>query len=423
MRIFPRKTWVLPWVLAFAASHHLAAQGAATWVPTNGQSAYFQPNFLKGDRGALFAVDQSGASERRLRRSDDLGGNWTPVGPPFPSQANVGAMEIQDSRIFLMTWGDGVWRLSSPEDTAWVRVNDGLRNLDSLNHMALGGSALLIAAEYGFLSWSPADSRWIQAGGAIWGNQGLGMRNIAAVETSLFATATDGFLYRGSPAGTGWTWSKLPFRGGKSIVRKGRFLFAVGSTPSDSDAFVFRTGDDGITWQAKAADLPASEPLSGGPVLMARVGNALFVSFHDADAFFLSTDDGETWAPFAGGPGNRPLYIEVLEAVGSELLAMSDEGLYRLSTGFSSVRRTTGRESRRFRLRNGSRTLQYRFEAPGWARLNLYTAAGRLEFPVFQGLQPGGTSAFSLASRIRPGTYLLRMEAQHAERSHVLRIE
>jgi hypothetical protein len=332
-------------------------------------------------------------------------------------------MEIHGSQIFLMSWGDGVWRLSSPEDTAWMRANDGLRNLDSLNHMALGGSTLLLAAEYGFFSWSTVEGRWIPAGDALPGDLGMGMRSIAVVGTTLFVTDPYGYLYRGAPAEMGWTWLKLPFRGHKAIVRKDRFLFAAGSTVSNMKYTVFRSEDDGITWRKKAAGLPTDEQLMDGPVPLAKVGDNIFASFRNEGVVYRSADDGETWTPYAGRPEDRFVYIEILEAVGSELLALSDEGLYRLSTGFSSIRPFPGRGRSRFRLREGSRTLQYDFESPGWVRLGLFTAAGRLAIPVFQGLQAGGTRTFPLTPRVRPGSYLLRVETLQGAASHMLRIE
>ncbi len=330
-----RNTWILPCLLVFAAHARPVAQDIPTWIPAHGQTAYFQSDFLKIDQGTLYAIDQSRSSDRWLRRSDDTGGTWNPIGPPLPSQANIGAMEILGTQIFLMSWGDGVWRLSGHGDTAWVRVNDGLRNLDSLNHMALSGSTLLLAAEYGFFSWSAAEGRWIPAGE---GFPGSGTGSIAVMGSTLFVTDTDEFLYRGALTATGWTWSKLPFRGGKAIVRKGRTLFAAGSSISSMKYSVFRSEDEGVTWEKKAAGLPADTQLMGGPVPLARVGENLFVSFHDEGIVYRSADDGENWAPYAGRPENRFVYIEILEAVGAELLAMSEEGLYRLSTGFSSIR-------------------------------------------------------------------------------------
>ena len=423
MRLFPRTTWIMPWVIAFAASQLPASQAQAIWIPANGQSAYFQVNLLKVEQGTLYAIDESGASDRRLRRSDDLGDNWSMVGPPFLSNANIGAMEILGSQIFLMTWGDGVWRLSSPEDTAWKRVNSGLRNTDSLNHMALFRSSLLLAAEYGFFSWSSAEDRWIPAGDTIGGNLGLGARSIAVTETTLFVTAVDGYLYRGAPSGTGWTWSELPLRGGSSIIRIGRFLFAVGRIAIDSKPSVFRSEDNGTTWLEKAASLPTDNQTASGPVLLAKVGANLFASLYDGGMIYLSTDDGETWAPFADRPEGRPAYFNSLGTVGSELFGMSEEGLYRLSTGFSSIRRIPGKEAFRFGFQQGSHTLQYRFDAPGWARLDLITPTGRLAVPVFQGIQTGGTRAFPLTPRVGPGTYLLRLETERAEKSHMLRLE
>lgn len=431
MRMIPRNLWVLSWMAIFAASPYLAAQVNTIWIPGHGLSVYFQQDFLKVDQGKLYAMDQSKASDRWLRRSGDLGDTWDPVGPRFPSYGNIAAMEMQGSQIFLLTWGDGVWRLASPEDTAWMRVNVGLRNLDSLNHMALSGSTLLLAAEYGFYSWSAGFGGWVPAGEAIPGDMGSGMTTIAVAGTTLFATDTQDQLYRGAPTGqltgtltvTEWTWSKLPFRGGKSVLRKGRYLFAAGSPSSNMKYSVYRSGDDGITWQKKAVGLPTDELLTGGPVPLAKVGENLFATFYNEGIVYRSADDGETWTPYAGRPENRYVYIQVLEAVGSDLLAMSDDGLFRLSTGFSSIRPTSGRGRAHFRLGEGSRSLQFQFESPGWVRLGLFSATGRAAIPVFQGHQAGGTRVFPLTPGMRPGAYLLRVETVQGAASHVLRIK
>ncbi len=293
------------------------------------------------------------ASARRVYRTVDLGLTWQLIPQVAPDSVQsfvlVPISGQMDSMAIYVVTTSGFFRLAS-DDSAWVAVNHPQSNLPGgLLTFAAAEANLYMSTEYSIYRSTDLGSTWFPVGAFVSGgevltghlsskynhprlymgdcfstNRGLGWwgmrqhldgssvsvttvcRDTSALGYDQIAVGTDSGRVELSNDG-GQTWRVIP-RPGKwssgykpvAVAAMDGFVFAAlelsaySLQSGDSVAGVYRTSDNGATWQKmNTAGLTDSLVLSldvfhakyGGRVLFAGCWRHLF----------RSTNDGESW--------------------------------------------------------------------------------------------------------------------------------
>ncbi len=152
-----------------------------------------------------------------------------------------------------------------------------------------------------------------------------------APSTTIYAGLTDAGVFRSTDDGRTWQ----PARSG-IFAREIYVLTVDPQTPSTvlagTERGIYRTTDGGATWTHEAAGLPPTPvPESGATVaaLAFRPDAPQVVYAGIGDSVWTSADGGESWAPAASSPKGVVTDLVIDPSAPGALLAATSQGLFR----------------------------------------------------------------------------------------------
>lgn len=205
-----------------------------------------------------------------LFRSEDCGDSWVELEsfrrqpdatrdkwwfPQYPYDGHVKSMHVEprDSRRIYVAIEHGGFMRTDDGGKTWEDITDGIEYIDchivhshpTQENIVFGGTAraLYRSEDYG--------RNWIQVENGVTRDDVGSFAVLRGAHASLFLTAT-----QGSPP----SWMR----------------------PTGAESAVFRSDDDGLSWQQLGGGLPA---------MMVRVAGGLRVDPIDGDSIYFSTSD------------------------------------------------------------------------------------------------------------------------------------
>ncbi|MET9973181.1 sialidase family protein, partial [Streptomyces sp. NPDC006356] len=283
---------------------------------------------LPGESIPRHAHDLAAAQAREL---PTVGGRWKSVGPTniggrivslaldpkradtlYAAAASGGLWRSTDAgATFHSVWPDS-WTqamgavATAPDGTLYVGTGEPNPGGGSITYEGTG----LYRSRDGGRTWKPLGLRDSGAISAITVDPANPRRIYVAAAGSLYSGGGDRGVYRSEDGGA--TWERIltganEFTGATEIVVDGDRLYAVlwdhRRTPElrtygGVGSGVFRSTDDGATWQRLGGGLPAQGP-DVGRIGLAVAGEKLYAIVNKAsgpfEGFYASSDGGGSW--------------------------------------------------------------------------------------------------------------------------------
>ncbi|MEZ4386924.1 MAG: FlgD immunoglobulin-like domain containing protein [Candidatus Krumholzibacteriia bacterium] len=251
-----------------------------------------QTGFLIGDFSAF--------------RTDDGGATWQDVGFVFPPYTRQ-LMTLPDGSWLVAAFGEGAEIHRSVDGGAtWSRAFDNLAHFGVTDLVQLPGGRLVASLASGALitsddqaaTWSDHRQDLTDLGGNTFDHLAMlpdghgwasgDWSNTFVQEAVLLRTADGGRTWQAAHTPTGWlTFSDLQLRDGQTGFLAGRGFDGV------QTRYLARTADGGETWQGLA--------LPGDPSVLRLVSPApgvviaSAIDANDVNRVWRSDDDGDTW--------------------------------------------------------------------------------------------------------------------------------
>ncbi len=277
-----------------------------------------------GDGPGAYAV-QSGTAYRTLD-----GATWTRLAAsPVEFPTEVAAPAAAPDTVWLVRSG-GVLLKSTDAAATWRAL---------ANPFGSGGVHLVLDAANPDRAWASSlqglGVRRTVDGGAHWTAVGVPAGVYPLTLTAdprgggtLLATG-DGGLLRSADGGDHWTTRTFGNPRDVAFLGDGVVLVTVGSD-------VHRSLDAGVTFATAEAGLPRLHPLELGPAAGRRAIGRVGVRMYE------TVDAGATWRMLPPGPDVQPLGTIALAASDVQLLAATEDGVFRQPLGGGPWRRARG---------------------------------------------------------------------------------
>jgi photosystem II stability/assembly factor-like uncharacterized protein len=250
-------------------------------------------------------------------------------------------------------------------------------------------------------------------------DHGLTWKNLLPTGSALFPkrlAVTNGSLYLCDSTNTIHRWKAssqtfqqvtfqpIPFNGSKGVSLMSPFLvlgnlYAIGEPASTSvDPGLFVSTDAGQTWSSSSLDI-------GG---IAIAGDTLFGAVHEL-LFAYSTDQGNTWQPFAEGLHDKVLWLETYQ---DEVFVSSTQGVFRRKTNGETPSLSTFNQTQTELISVAPNPFNDHFVLSGDglpANIRLYNSTGKL---VASPLPQTTTPAIQVSglAHLPTGIYFLALE-------------
>ncbi|HEX7421456.1 MAG TPA: DUF1668 domain-containing protein, partial [Thermoanaerobaculia bacterium] len=256
---------------------------ASTWLPTHGRSGSVSTIALASD-GTVYALATAGQSSLSglLVRSTDRGENWAPVaGAPYIEAL---AIDPETGAIYVVAdiIGQQLWS-STDGAKSWNTLAPPPKNITLSSLVATGGGKIYATTNQGVYVYDIGTRAWSRAGESL----PTLVRSVAVSSTQPRRFYAAG--YTGITTGVGddpqWSASNQGLPGAiandVAVSRDGTIAYAA------SVDGLFKTGDDGQTWQSQATEAAFQAEIS--PV----DPNTAYAASNDGTK--KTTDGGATW--------------------------------------------------------------------------------------------------------------------------------
>jgi len=263
------------------AASKLTAQGVLSSNPHWVRTQYpFDPETVCAHDGRLFAGGEGG-----LSISDDNGQTWQLAVKDLRGDTNPPEVQMLYSfgdYVFAKVVDWGVWRSTNNGDD-WTRplVPISPFNFSSLDNYLFCVVGTVSRSADSANTWVVADSNITPRTS---GSHHPACVSVVAVGHSLFASNTDGEIFRSIDYGNFWT---------KTHDAIGKYLYAINDTTffASTGANIYRSTDNGINWtNIKSGFDPYSIIVNHNQIFMGGYYGII-----------LSTDNGDTWKSINGG--------------------------------------------------------------------------------------------------------------------------
>ena len=197
--------------------------------------------------------------------------------------------------IYAATYKKGVFKSTFRGDS-WTTVNNGISDL-FMNAIYAKGSSVYASNSQGILKMNNGGASWTTA------NQGIpaiktfcfynqGSRLIAGGQAGLFETTNNGANWIEANTGLAGHTIGNQFNSHEIIFNAGQYMFL-----GTSEGRIYRSADQGTTWQFAGNGLKANEFISSFFYI-----NQTLYACYSSSGFYSSTDWGDTWEPVTTFP-------------------------------------------------------------------------------------------------------------------------
>jgi photosystem II stability/assembly factor-like uncharacterized protein len=378
------------------------------WIPTGhmGDSSInalaFSPN------NTLYA-----ATDKGVYRSSDAGAHWAPIGPydsvitcvASPANGVVCAGLISLYSGMMRTTDDGAhWSRIDVDTLTHINPISAMR-VDASGNVLAGGILITYRSTDGGAHWSTSYLQ-TQIFGLSW------ITDIVPVPGGLVFAAHQSGVYRSSDDGISW---ELKIEGLEDTTAR-----AIGY---DQTGFVyagiygtgiFRTADNGGTWEKSDSGMTSH-------LVSAFASNSLDQVFAGTTGggVFRTVDNGDYWGPMNSGLTNLSVKCLAMSPDGYLYAGTSGGGVFKSQHSTTGLRKLQTAIPRRFELSqnypnpfNPSTRMTFSLPRQQYAKLEVYNILGsRMATLVSRELAPGVYSAEWDARSAPSGVYIYRLEA------------
>ncbi len=256
------------------------------WLPVPGVPKIVSD--ITSKDGKIFAGGAGGFTV-----SLDGGSSWIVRDSGFPLFIYVYALKNLNGTLYACLGGDGLYR-TKDEGIYWEHVNSGGIENKSVTTMVAMGNVLIAAEGAGIIRSSDNGFSWRESGGDI-ANQPV---HTFAVKDNKILAGTDAGVFISTDSGATWISSRAGMHSddivSSLLVSSDNKTFFAGATNFNSGVGIYRSSDDGTSWQlvnSGLTDLSIYSLFSIGTQLFA--GTSLGIS--------SSTDNGNSWTTSSTG--------------------------------------------------------------------------------------------------------------------------
>ncbi|MFH1120272.1 MAG: hypothetical protein V1775_10640 [Bacteroidota bacterium] len=293
-----------------------SADNGLTWTTVNtGLGTTTQLNSRTfGNLGTNGTDVFAGTSGQGVFRLINNGNTWTQeiTGLPTGQARSVSSMLIKDTYIYITT-NVGIYRSNNSGTIAWSLQNVSPAGL-TFGKLLLSGSDIFAATNKGVQISTDNTASWTASQQGMLGLVVTGISSAGG--TDLFASTLSGvmpgFFFRSNDFGDTWVMGNLA--GDPFLFNNYLFIYQL-------DGWIYRSSDNGATWQQLYE--------TGTLTSFYSMGTTLFARITCCDFIFYSNDNGETWIPstYTGSSGGF-----------SSFLSMTNDGTNLFAgTGLSGV--------------------------------------------------------------------------------------
>jgi photosystem II stability/assembly factor-like uncharacterized protein len=251
-----------------------------TWNAANTNINTAQPIYALAVKGHDIYAGSDGYG---IYKSTDHGSSWNTVNTGLPgSYYGIGAMAVHGNHIYAGTYGAGMY-YSSDNGAHWLALNNGISASDDILGMGVNGNSVYASTLTGTLYKTTDSTNW------------------SSVAIPTYITARYQAFYSGSGV---------------------FYVGAWGAQGTEKSYGLFRTKDDGATWQQIGiTDYPVSAIEVSGSNIIAGTADASGNSFRVS--LFQTTEADTTWSYNFGGFNGKD--ISALKASGAVMYLFDNE--------------------------------------------------------------------------------------------------
>lgn len=298
----------------------LAAVGAAVFVGTDvglyrseddgATWTLVDPSFTNFNTVTAIGTDLFVGTDNGFQRSSDRGNSWQDASAGLPPGFSHGSIVSKSATLFAAS----VWSVFRSDDNGntWAATPGSAG--EPLASLAVLGSDLY-AGTFGGVYRSRDD-------GATWVTMGPADARVSALVMSgnrLLAGSSR--VFRSDDAGQTWTAPRVFMGGVEGFAICGASIFA------GARGGVFRSHDQGLTWELVKGDMYSTTPVTA--IAATSAGPCVAI---ERSGVFRSGDDGAGWSPVNEGlPPDRDVRVLAAGPVG--VFAGMSNTVYYLADG------------------------------------------------------------------------------------------
>jgi len=260
------------YLFAGSSGVYKSSDDGKSWIPS--LSSIFRAKLSLDRNGRLYA----GTADGKISRSTDDGSTWKDITGDFPSQSITALCVGSDSVLLVGTWNEGVYLCANP----WIHWTHGAVSATYISALHVDpGRGLCAGTDVGLFSSTDNGENW-----SLLGLSGMNVPVFCISKPgSLFAPFPDSSLRRSTDGGASWTALTIGATSINSLVARSNGTLYLG----EWKAGIFSSTDDGASWKNL---FYVPYPIGTNPLACTSVGT-LYVT---TSAFvYRSADQGTTW--------------------------------------------------------------------------------------------------------------------------------
>ncbi len=254
-------------------------------------------------------------------RSEDRGGFWAPASEGVTDPFILSLATGRDGVVYAGTFRGGVFRTRDHGKT-WKVINAGLKRLE-VKTLLITSDVIYAGTGDGVYRLSQPEDRWVVVTEGL--DEILVHALVRSADGTLFAGTSGKGVLRYKEHAPGWARMRHGLKDHEGMVVNFIRVLAIdkdqGVYAGTFDGGVFRSADGGETWRQISRALP-NDSIRG----IVSNERGLFVA--TGRGIYKTVDKGRQWTPLNKGLGNLAVQV-LVESHGGALYAGTSSGVFR----------------------------------------------------------------------------------------------